>query len=61
MSEMAASRMEGEKVTVRGQKGYSMEAGMGMRGLMWVEDELQISIFGSLSEEEMLKVAESME
>lgn len=61
MSDMAASGMEGEKVTVRGQEGYLMEAGMGMRGVMWLEDELQISIFGSLSKEEILNVAESLE
>jgi outer membrane lipoprotein-sorting protein len=60
MLEMAGA-MEAEKVTVRGQEGYLMETGMGMRGLMWVEDDLQLSLFGSLSEEEMLTVAESME
>jgi hypothetical protein len=60
MLEMAAT-MEAEKVTVRGQEGYLMPAGMGMRNLMWVEDDLQLSLFGSLSEEEMLTVAESLE
>ena len=43
-----------ENVTVRGEEGYWMEIGMGMRSLIWLEGELQISIFGSLSEEEML-------
>lgn len=61
ISEIAGGQMQGEKVTVRGQEGYSMEVGMGMRGLVWLENELEISIFGSLSEEEMLKVAESMQ
>lgn len=60
MLEMAGA-MEGEKVTVRGQEGYLMETGMGMRNLMWVEDDLQLSLFGSLSEEDMLTVAESLE
>lgn len=60
ISEIAGGEMEGEKVTVRGQEGYSMEVGMGMRGLVWFENEVEISIFGSLSEEEMLKAAESM-
>lgn len=61
MSQMPAGGMEGEKVTVRGQEGYLMDAGMGMRRLMWVEDELLLIFFGTLSEEEMLKVADSME
>lgn len=60
ISEIAGSEMEGKKVTVRGQEGYSMEVGMGMRGLIWFENELEMSIFGELSEEEMLKIAESM-
>lgn len=61
ISEIGGREMESKKVTVRGQEGYSMEVGMGMRGLIWVENELEMSLFGSLSEEEMLKIAESME
>ena len=53
--------MEGKRVTVRGQDGFLMELGIVRRGLIWFEGDLEITIFGSLDEEEMLELAESLE
>ncbi len=51
----------GEAVTVRGHEGVVRETGFGMRMLIWKENGVLISMFGKLSKEDMLAVAESLE